>query len=171
MDSLTDTRPSVVLRSLTLRRPRWLDGPDEAKVRIVEESLSGPRLASGRLGVPSGFVPAMIVAEPPEKGTGSGCGRIEIVSANGRRVLVDNESRRWQGLPDKQRGRTRFARLCAGAEILAVRRLRSRSRPRRGHGHADRDGQAQRHRSPRLGSPTCWPACRITVSVVLKPRL
>ena len=75
--------------------------------------MSGPRLASatarrhgisnqllfswrkayraGRLGDPAGFVPAMIVPEPPEKGTGSGCGRIEIVSANGRRVLVDGD--------------------------------------------------------------------------------
>jgi transposase len=31
----------------------------------------------------------MIVPEPPDKDTGSGCGRIEIVSQNGRRVLVD----------------------------------------------------------------------------------
>jgi transposase len=31
----------------------------------------------------------MIVAEPPA--TGRGCGRIEIVSTNGRRVLVDGE--------------------------------------------------------------------------------
>src|SRR6266478_9381575 len=95
MDILTDTRP-----------------PDEAKVRKVEESLSGPRLASatarrhgisnqllfawrkayraGRLGA-AGFVPAMIVSEPPERDIGSGCGRIEIVSTNGRRVMVDRD--------------------------------------------------------------------------------
>ena len=81
------------------------------KLRIVEESFSGPRLASatarrhgisnqllfawrkayreGQLGDIGGFVPAMIVAEQPEKGSGPGCGRIEIVSANGRRVIVD----------------------------------------------------------------------------------
>lgn len=75
--------------------------------------MSGPRLASatarrhgisnqllfswrkayraGRLGVPPGFVPAMIVPEPPEKGTGSDHGRIEIVSRNGRRVMVDRD--------------------------------------------------------------------------------
>jgi transposase len=111
MDRFTDTRPISRLEIVdTGRRRRW---PDEAKVRIVEESLSGPRLASatarrhgisnqllfswrkayraGRLGVPAGFVPAMIVSEPPEKGAGSGCGRIEIVSANGRRVRVDND--------------------------------------------------------------------------------
>jgi transposase len=110
MDILTDSRPISRLEIVdTGRRRRWAD---EAKVRIVEESLSGPRLASatarrhgisnqllfswrkayraGRLGVRPGFVPAMIVPEPPETGTGSGCGRIEIVSANGRRVLVDN---------------------------------------------------------------------------------
>jgi transposase len=46
---------------------------------------------AGRLGVLAGFVPAMIVSERPEKRTGSGCGRIEIVSANGRRVVVDND--------------------------------------------------------------------------------
>ena len=31
----------------------------------------------------------MIVPEQPEKGTGTGCCRIEIVIANGRRVIVD----------------------------------------------------------------------------------
>jgi transposase len=111
MDSHIDTRPISRLEIVdTGRRRRW---PDEAKVRIVEESLSGPRLASatarrhgisnqllfswrkayraGRFGVPAGFVPAMIVAEPSAKGGESGCGRIEIVSANGRRILVDND--------------------------------------------------------------------------------
>ncbi|HWF47988.1 MAG TPA: hypothetical protein VG168_13350 [Bryobacteraceae bacterium] len=33
----------------------------------------------------------MIVPEPPEKNTGLGHGRIEIVSANGRRILVDGD--------------------------------------------------------------------------------
>jgi len=84
---------------------------DAAKLRIVEESFSGPRLASttarrhgisrqllfswrkayreGRLGVVAGFVPAMMVPAQPGMGTGPSCSRIEIVSANGRRVLVD----------------------------------------------------------------------------------
>jgi transposase len=111
MDSLTDTRPISRLEIVdTGRRRRW---SDEVKVRIVEESLSGPRLASatarrhgisnqllfswrkayrgGRLGAPRGFVPAMIVPEAPDKDTGSGFGRIEIVSQNGRRVLVDGD--------------------------------------------------------------------------------
>ena len=111
MDSLTDTRPISRLEIVdTGRRHRW---SDEAKIRIVEESLLGPRLASatarrrgisnqllfswrkayrtGRLGAPLGFVPAMIVPEPPEKGTRSGYGRIEIVSTNGRRVMVDRD--------------------------------------------------------------------------------
>ena len=110
MDSLTDTRQISRLEVVdTGRRRRWSDA---AKLRIVEESLSGPRLVSatarrhgisnqllfawrkayrdGRLGAIAGFVPAMIAPEPPAAGGGSGCGRIEIVSANGRRVLVDN---------------------------------------------------------------------------------
>jgi hypothetical protein len=36
----------------------------------------------------------MIVPEPPEKGTRSGYGRIEIVSTNGRRVMVDRDVQR-----------------------------------------------------------------------------
>src|SRR5262249_36902045 len=92
----------------TGRRRRW--SPAE-KLRIVEESFSAPRLASatarrygisnqllfawrkayreGRLGAIPGFVPAMIVPEQPEKGTGTGCRRIEIVMANGWRGIVD----------------------------------------------------------------------------------
>ncbi len=88
---------------------------DEAKLRIVEESYSGRRLGSatarkyaitrsqlndwrdaaraGRLGPASsaGFIPAVIVPEvtattspPPVDGS-----RIEIVTSNGRRVVVD----------------------------------------------------------------------------------
>jgi transposase len=109
MDSLTDTRQISRLEVVdTGRRRRW---SDTAKLRIVEESLSAPRLVSatarrhgisnqllfawrkayreGRLGAIAGFVPATIVLEQPEDRTGPACGRIEIVSANGRRVLVD----------------------------------------------------------------------------------
>ena len=109
MDSLTDTRPISRLEVVdTGRRRRWSEA---AKLRIVEESLSAPRLVSatarrhgisnqllfawrkayreGRLGAVAGFVPATIEPERPEAATGPGCGRIEIVSANGRRVLVD----------------------------------------------------------------------------------
>lgn len=83
MDSLTDSRPISRLEIVdTGRRRRW---SAEAKVRIVEESLSAPRQVSatarrhgisnqvlfswrkayraGRLGAPAGFVPAMIVGE------------------------------------------------------------------------------------------------------------
>src|SRR5665213_3406265 len=111
MDSLIDRRLISRLEIVdTGRRRRWSEAE---KLRIVEESLSGPRLASatarrhgisnqllfswrkayraGRLGGVAGFVPAMIVPEPPEKNTGSGHGRIEIVSANGRRILVDGD--------------------------------------------------------------------------------
>ena len=109
MDSLTDTRQISRLEVVdTGRRRRW---SDVAKLRIVEESLSAPRLVSatarrhgisnqllfawrkayrdGRLGAIAGFVSATIVPERPEEGIGPACGRIEIVSANGRRVLVD----------------------------------------------------------------------------------
>ena len=110
MDRLTDTRQISRLEVVdTGRRRRWSDA---AKLRIIEESLSGPRLVSatarrngisnqllfswrkayreGRLGAIGGFVPATIVSEQPEGGSGPGCGRIEIVSANGRRVFVDS---------------------------------------------------------------------------------
>src|SRR5829696_3344551 len=104
MDILTDrhhvTRLEVVE---TGRRRRW---SDREKLRIVEESLSAPRLASatarrhgisnqllfawrkayreGRLGGEPGpgFVPARIVSDPPEPG----CQPIEIVSPTGWRV-------------------------------------------------------------------------------------
>jgi len=108
MDSLTDTRLISRLDVVdTGRRRRWADA---AKLRIVEESLSAPRLVSatarrhgisnqllfawrkayreGRLGVVAGFVPATIASEPGEA-AGSGCGRLEIVSANGLRFIVD----------------------------------------------------------------------------------
>ena len=102
MDDLTDTRHINRLEIVdTGRRRRWSAAE---KLRIVEESFSGPRLASatarrhgicnqllfawrkayreGQLGDIRGFVPAMIVAEQPEKRSEPGCGRIEIVSAN-----------------------------------------------------------------------------------------
>ena len=109
MDDLTDTRHISRLDIVdTGRRRRWSAAE---KLRIIEESFSAPRLASatarrhgisnqllfawrkayreGRLGDVAGFVPAMIVPERPEKGTGLDCSRIEIVSANGRRLIVD----------------------------------------------------------------------------------
>ena len=109
MDDLTDTRHISRLEIVdTGRRRRWSAAE---KLRIVEESFSAPQLASatarrhgisnqllfawrkvyreGRLGDISGFVPAVIVPEQPEKGSGPGCRRIEIVIANGRRVIVD----------------------------------------------------------------------------------
>jgi|SRR5665213_2236903 len=78
MDSLTDSRLISRLEIVdTGRRRRWSEA---GKLRVVEESLSSPRLASatarrhgisnqllfawrkayraGRLGVPAGFVPA-----------------------------------------------------------------------------------------------------------------
>ncbi len=94
----------------TGRRRRWSEGE---KLRIVEESLSGPRLASatarrhglsnqqlfawrkayreGCLGEVGGLVPAVVVAERPTTRPASDGGRIEIVTANERRVIVDRD--------------------------------------------------------------------------------
>jgi len=112
MDDLTDSRHINRLEIVnTGRRRRWSAAE---KLRIVEESFSAPRLASatarrhgisnqllfawrkayreGRLGDIVGFVPAVMVPEQPEKkGTGADCRRIEIVIANGRRVIVDRD--------------------------------------------------------------------------------
>ena len=109
MDDLTDTRDISRLEIVdTGRRRRWSAAE---KLRIVEKSFSAPRLASTtvrrhgisnqllfawrkayrgrRLGDIAGFVAAVIVPEQPEKVTGLGCCRMEIVSVNGRRVIVD----------------------------------------------------------------------------------
>ena len=108
MDILTDSRHVSRLEVVeTGRRRRWSDGE---KLRIVEESLAGPRQASatarrhgisnqllfswrkayreGRLGDLGGFVPAVVVPERV-RSEGSGCGRIEVVVASGRRIVVD----------------------------------------------------------------------------------
>jgi transposase len=100
----------------TGRRRRW---SEDEKARIVVESLAGPRLVSAtarrhgisrsqllawrrtlqaeRLAEPvPGFVPAVIVPEPPSAATPNrasrcakpGDDRIEIVLARGRRVIV-----------------------------------------------------------------------------------
>jgi transposase len=95
----------------TGRRRRW---SEDEKLRIIAESLSGPRLVSStarRYGIsPSllytwrrafraerigsedlapGFVPAMIIPHTrPDSGV-SPTGRMEIVVAKGRRIIVD----------------------------------------------------------------------------------
>src|SRR5437762_12334892 len=97
MDSLTDTRQISRLEVVdTGRRRRWSEA---AKLRIIEESLAGPRLVSatarrhgisnqllfawrkayrqGRLGAVAGFVPATISPGPGEAGNAR-CGRIEV---------------------------------------------------------------------------------------------
>jgi transposase len=91
----------------TGRRRRW---SDDEKLRIVAESFAGPRLVSvtarqhgvsrsllfswrkayreSRLGSVDGFVPAVVVPEVPKESARADPCRIEIVSANGRRVIV-----------------------------------------------------------------------------------
>lgn len=115
MDILTDSRQVSRLEVVeTGRRRRWLDAE---KLRIVEESFSGPRLVSatarryglskqllfswrkacreGQLGdcQADGFVPAQIVPEiqsTTEPAAPVAMGTLEIVTANGRRVIVDH---------------------------------------------------------------------------------
>jgi transposase len=95
----------------TGRRRRW---SEDEKLRIVAESLSGPRLVSatarrygispsllytwrrafraeriGAEGSAPGFVPAMIIPETRPRAGASPTGRMEIVVANGRRIIVD----------------------------------------------------------------------------------
>jgi transposase len=95
----------------TGRRRRW---SEDEKLRIVAESFNGPRLVSAtarRHGIsPSllytwrrafraerigsedeapGFVPAMIIPEPRPDSGASPTGRMEIVVAKGRRIIVD----------------------------------------------------------------------------------
>jgi transposase len=114
MDILTDSRQVSRLEVVeTGRRRRWSDAE---KLRIVEESFSGPRLASatarhhgvskqllfswrkayreGQLGgcQVDGFVPARIVSEvqsTAERAAAATNGILEVVTANGRRVIVD----------------------------------------------------------------------------------
>jgi transposase len=113
MDILTDSRPVSRLEVIeTGRRRRWSAAE---KLRIVEESFSGPRLASatarrhgisnqllfawrkshreGRLGEVGGFVSAVVVPDVPSRIDASApsvAGRMEIEAANGRRVIVDS---------------------------------------------------------------------------------
>jgi transposase len=113
MDILTDSRRVRRLEVVeTGRRRRWSDAE---KLRIVEESFSGPRLVSatarhhgisnqllfswrkayreGRLGgcQVDGFVPARIVSEVQSttERAAPATGTLEVVTANGRRVIVD----------------------------------------------------------------------------------
>ena len=115
MDILTDSRRVSRLEVVeTGRRRRWSDAE---KLRIVEESFSGPRLASatarhhglskqllfswrkayrdGQLGggcQVGGFVPARVVSEvqsTTERAAPAATGTLEVVTANGRRVIVD----------------------------------------------------------------------------------
>ena len=114
MDILTDSRQVRRLDVVdTGRRRRWSDAE---KLRIVEESFSGPRLVSatarrhgiwnqllfswrkayreGQLGgCQDGFVPARIVSDvqsATERAAPAAAGTLEVVTANGRRVIVDH---------------------------------------------------------------------------------
>jgi transposase len=112
MDILTDSHQVHRLDVVDSgRRRRWTEA---AKLKIVQESLSGPRLTAatarrhrisrqlllnwrkawreGRLVAEAavGFVPAIVTPEPEAAGKRSRSeeSRVEIVTANGRRVIV-----------------------------------------------------------------------------------
>src|SRR5262245_56805315 len=113
MDVLTDSHQVRRLEVVESgRRRRWTESE---KLKIVHESLSGPRLTAatarrhgisrqlvlnwrkawreGRLGgeaAASGFVPAIVTAElaAASERSASEASRVEIVTANGRRIIV-----------------------------------------------------------------------------------
>ena len=112
MDIITDSHQISRLEVVdTGRRRRWTD---KEKLRIVAESLSEPRAASAtarrhgssrqqiftwrrlhrerRLGGMASFVPATITPEPLARAVEPVGGRIEIVSVNGRRIIVDRDA-------------------------------------------------------------------------------
>jgi transposase len=73
-------------------------GPRLASVTVRRHGISNQLLffwrkayREGRLGDVAGLVPAVVVPEPPETASGAGGGRIEIITANGRRVIVDGD--------------------------------------------------------------------------------
>jgi transposase len=88
MDILTDSRRVSRLEVVeTGRRRRWSDAE---KLRIVEESFSGPRLVSATArhhGVSKQIVSE--VQSTTERAAPAGTGTLEVVTANGRRVIVD----------------------------------------------------------------------------------
>jgi transposase len=113
MDILTDNHQ--ISRLEVVDTGRWRRWTDEEKLRIVAESLAGPRLASatarrhgisrqiiftwrrlhreGRLGAPAGFVPATVTpALPTLQSPDAEGGRIEIVTANGRRIIIGRDA-------------------------------------------------------------------------------
>jgi transposase len=112
MDSHTQSAQVSRLEVVeTGRRRRW---SEDEKLRIVAESLRGPRLVSATarrhgispgllytwrrafrvrpIGVEDsapGFVPAIVVAEAQPGNARGAIGRMEIVVAKGRRIIVD----------------------------------------------------------------------------------
>ena len=113
MDVLTDSHQVRRLEVVESgRRRRWTESE---KLKIVQESLAGPRLTAatarrhgvsrqlllnwrkawreGRLGgeaAATGFVPAVLTParETPGEQAASDGSRVEIVTANGRRLIV-----------------------------------------------------------------------------------
>lgn len=103
MDIATDSRQVTRLEIVDTGRGRRWSGEElfgsAASIRdSARHGISNPLLFAwlkahreGRLGEGGvfGFVPAMIVAEQPMKGPEPAGRRMEVVSANGRRVMVE----------------------------------------------------------------------------------
>ena len=119
MDRHKDTYRTPVSRLEIVDTGRRRRFSDEAKLRILEESFSGDghqvSAAAAKHGVSrsqlyrwrqlardgnlgsiriEGFVPALVVPEVPMPAPSElapGVGRMEVLSANGRRVIVDGD--------------------------------------------------------------------------------
>ncbi|OKP64661.1 transposase [Ensifer adhaerens] len=114
MNTITDSHPKVS-RLEIVDRGRRRNFTDEAKLRIVAESYAREKqvtatadrygilrtllndwrraVRQGRLGAmpAEGFIPALVVPDVPTPAgrSVSDGGRMEVASANGRRVIVD----------------------------------------------------------------------------------
>ena len=118
-------------------------------------------------------VPAPAALAPLELRIGCRTDRLHAAAVG----AVCSIRQRWSDLPDQQHGRTRPARICTGAEVVALCRLRTRRRARRLHGDARHDCEAQQCRSSSLaGRRACadrrafHPQARRTLAVELGHR-
>ena len=121
--------------------------PSEQRLRVRQERR--PLMANSRLGCANKR--AAVLEERHRQSD-----RLQPEALAGLHALP----RRRPDLHDQQRRGAGAARHRRRAPQLDLRRLGRRRPPRRRNLHADRDREAQRRRSPQLGSPTCWPPRR-----------
>jgi len=140
----------------------------EALKRIDASAASMGKAPGG-----TGSVAAPAALAPLELRIGCRTDRLHAAAVG----AVCSIRQRWSDLPDQQHGRTRPARICTGAEVVALCRLRTRRRARRLHGDARHDCEAQQCRSSSLaGRRACadrrafHPQARRTLAVELGHR-